>query len=180
MAKPVEKKRIVVLLLVSFLLTLLLFGPIKRAILGDNSKDVEVIPTQVFYANHVAPILNDHCVTCHRANGTAPFALTSYEYAFRKKTTIRKVVEKGIMPPWPADPTYSHFLGENFLSDDEKQILYKWVDQGARFGDSAKLPEVPTFNMLSNLGKPDVTVYMDSVLIEGNNRDKFYVVKSPF
>lgn len=180
MAKPVEKKRIVVLLLVSFLLTLLLFGPIKRAILGDNSKDVEVIPTQVFYANHVAPILNDHCVTCHRANGTAPFALTSYEYAFRKKTTIRKVVEKGIMPPWPADPTYSHFLGENFLSDDEKQILYKWVDQGARYGDSAKLPEVPTFNKLSNLGKPDVTVYMDSVLIEGNNRDKFYVVKSPF
>ena len=66
------------------------------------------------------------------------------------------------------------------MSDDEKQILYKWVDQGARFGDSAKLPKVPTFNILSNLGKPDVTVYMDSVLIEGNNRDKFYVVKSPF
>lgn len=175
------KKRVFILLIVSFVLTMLVYGPIKKVILGTkDDAPLSEVPSQVFYANHVAGILNDHCVTCHRTNGTAPFTLTSYNEVFRKKKTISKVVEKGIMPPWPADPNYSHFLGENFLTDIEKQILYKWIEQGARFGDSAKLPEVRQFSELSNLGKPDKTVYMDSIFIEGNNRDKFYVVKTPF
>ena len=180
MAKSPGKKRILVLLIASFVLTLFVYGPIKRTILGEKKSSITEVPSQVFYANHVAKVLNDHCVTCHRSNGSAPFTLTDYNAVFRKKTTIRKVVEKGIMPPWPADPTYSHFVGENFLSDVEKQLLYDWISQGARFGDSSKLPEQPTFSEISNLGKPDATVYMDSVLIIGTNRDKFYVVKSPF
>lgn len=180
MATSLGKKRLFLFLTFSFVLTLLVYKPIKKAILGEKEQNVSEVPAQAFYANHVANILNDHCITCHRPNGAAPFTLTSYEAVFRKKTTIRKVVEQGIMPPWPADPTYSHFLGENFLSDIEKQTLFKWIDQGGRFGDSSKLPELPEFNMLSNLGKPDVTVFMDSIFIEGNNRDKFFVVKSPF
>ncbi|MFT5512617.1 MAG: hypothetical protein ACI8SE_001015 [Bacteroidia bacterium] len=180
MGKAVGKKGVLLLVVLSFGLTMLVYGPVKRALMGVKSKELTKVPSQVFYANHVATVLNNHCVTCHRTNGSAPFALTSYEKVFRKKKTIRKVVEKGIMPPWPADPTYSHFLGENTLSDLEKKILFTWIDQGARFGDSSKLPTPPKFSTVSNLGEPDVTVEMDSIFVRGDNRDKFYVVKSPF
>ena len=112
MGKAVGKKRVLLLVALSFGLTMLVYGPIKRALMGTKSSEVKEAPSQVFYANHVASVLNNHCVTCHRANGSAPFALTSYEKVFRKKKTIKKVVERGIMPPWPADPNYSHFLGE--------------------------------------------------------------------
>ena len=119
MANQVSKKKYIILILVSFVLTLLVYKPIKHTLLGKKQTQVEVVPKQVFYANHIAQIINEHCLTCHRPNGAAPFSLDAYNKVFRKKTTIRKVVEKNIMPPWPADPTYSHFLGENILSDIE-------------------------------------------------------------
>lgn len=173
-------KRFLILLLVSFICTLLAYGPVKRLILGESDTQVLEVPHEVFYANHVASIVNEHCVMCHRDNGAAPFSLTDYRFVFRKKKTIRKVIRKGIMPPWPADPSYSHFLGENVLSEIEKKVIYKWIEQGGRFGDSTKLPEPKVFSEVSNLGYPDVTVYMDSVFIEGTNRDKFLIVKTPF
>jgi hypothetical protein len=180
MAKKISKGQVVALLILSFSFTLLVFGPLKRAILGNDEKAITVLPSQVFYANHVAAVLNEHCIMCHRTNGAAPFSLTDYKAVFRKKKTIKKVVDLGIMPPWPADPSYSHFIGENVLSDLEKQIIFRWIDQGGRFGDSSKLPSPKKFNTLSNLGQPDVTVFMDSIMVGGNNRDKFFVVKSPF
>ncbi|MCO4819423.1 MAG: hypothetical protein KC517_07345 [Bacteroidetes bacterium] len=180
MANKVSKKRLLVLIILSFGLTMLVYNPIKRALVSPKKSKATEVPAQVFYANHIAGILNDHCITCHRANGSAPFTLDSYNKVFRKKTTMRKVIEKGIMPPWPADPTYSHFIGENILTKVEKKIIYKWIEQGARFGDSTKLPELPKYSKVSNLGEPDVTVPMDSILVPGNNLDKFFVVKSPF
>ena len=43
----------------------------------------------------------------------------SYKDVAKRSKTIREIVNKRIMPPWPADPEYSHFLGENFLSEQK-------------------------------------------------------------
>ena len=43
------------------------------------------------------------------------------------------------MPPWPADPNYSHFIGEKILTEKEKMILQKWYDQGSIPGDTSKI-----------------------------------------
>lgn len=180
MATNTNKRKIFVLLIISFLFTLLVFKPVKRAILGTKTSVKNDVPEQVFYANHIAALLNEHCLKCHRPDGAAPFSLIGYEKVFRKKKTIKKVIEKGIMPPWPADPEYSHFLDENVLTDIEKRTIFRWIDQGARFGDSAELPQYPDFSPVSNLGTPDLTIYLDSFLVQGNNRDKFLVIKTPF
>ncbi|MFT4521126.1 MAG: hypothetical protein ACI8ZN_000050 [Bacteroidia bacterium] len=139
----------------------------------------EALPPYVTYTKHIAPLINDHCLSCHRPNGTAPFSFTDYNEVIRKKKTIAKVVMDGIMPPWPADPSYSHFIGENVLTDLERRTIRKWVDQDCLFGDSAQLRALPKFHDLSNLGQPDLTIYLEPIEIEGNNRDKFFVVKSP-
>jgi hypothetical protein len=133
----------------------------------------------VTYTSDVAPILIKNCIPCHRDGGTAPFNLITYEQVFRKKKTIKEVVQDGIMPPWPADPSYSSFVGEKFLSVEDKQILYNWIDGGAVYGDSSELPEIPNLPKLSALGEPDMTLYLDSILIKGDNLDKFYIVKVP-
>lgn len=179
MANQIGKKQVWILLALSFVVTLFVFRFIKRALIGEQT-DKDDFPEEVFYADHVATVLNTHCIKCHRPDGAAPFSLIGYDKVFRKKKTIKKVVERNIMPPWPADPSYSHFIGENVLNDYEKKILFTWIEQGARFGDSTKLPGVPDFSPVSNLGEPDLTIWMDSLLIPGNNRDRFFVVKSPF
>src|SRR5205085_1358796 len=47
----------------------------------------------VSYSMHIAPILQDHCVVCHRPGQIGPFALTSYKAAAAWSETIRAVLE---------------------------------------------------------------------------------------
>ena len=64
------------------------------------------------YAKDVAPILNKRCVTCHRPQQIAPFALTSYEEVAGWADMIAEVTELNRMPPWHADPNYGSFLND--------------------------------------------------------------------
>lgn len=82
------------------------------------------------------------------------------------------------MPPWPADRSYSHFVDEKFLTDDEKDIIKEWVEGGAPEG-AGTAPALPVYSDLSRIGLPDTTVWFDSVLIKGDNRDKFYIMTLP-
>lgn len=173
-----SRKNIILLILASFFATLAVFKFVRNGILGDNTE--KDLPATVTFTEHIAPILYSHCVQCHRPSGSGPFPLITYEQVMRKKRTIQKVIKQGIMPPWPADPTYTHFIGENVLTDFEKQLLYKWANDGYQEGMASLMPDLPKFNDLSNLGEPDVTIYLDSILLRGNNRDKFLVVKTPF
>lgn len=133
----------------------------------------------ITYTKDIAPLMMQNCVPCHRDGGTAPFNLLTYEQVFRKKKTIKKVVHEGIMPPWPADPSYTSFVGEKYLSEKEKETLFQWIDEGAIYGDSSiALPKF-NFSELSQLGQPDMTVHMDSIVVRGDNLDKFYIVKVP-
>jgi hypothetical protein len=40
-----------------------------------------------------------NCTECHRKGGVGPFSLESYEDVVAHRGMIRKVVEKGTMPP---------------------------------------------------------------------------------
>jgi hypothetical protein len=94
--------------------------------------------------------------------------------------TLRRVLEDGLMPPWPADTTYSRFRDEKIITVDEKALVLLWIKQGAPQGDSTKLPPQPEFPALSYLGQPDYTVRMDTFFIEGNNHDHFMMLKVPY
>lgn len=85
------------------------------------------------------------------------------------------------MPPWPADPTYTHFTGENFLSDGEIETIRQWVDGGMPRGDSTREPEPPEFHRGSHFGKPDLVVRCpEPVKIKGNGTDAFLILKFPY
>jgi hypothetical protein len=82
------------------------------------------------------------------------------------------------MPPWPADPSYSHFIGERTLTPEEIELIKTWVDNGAPKGDEAKIPASPIFYTGSFFKKPDAVIKMkEAVPIKGNGADHFYIVK---
>ena len=131
------------------------------------------------YSKNVAPIIYENCTPCHRSGGAAPFSLTNYQQVNRKKNTIIDVTQSGLMPPWPADREYSHFVGERFLTETQKQLLKDWVSQGAIEGDSADLPEFPVYSDVSSIGVPDTTVWFDSIYVDGISRDRFFIATLP-
>jgi mono/diheme cytochrome c family protein len=132
------------------------------------------------FAEDIAPIIYKNCASCHRPGEVGPFPLLTYEDAKRKAKTIAAVTASRYMPPWPADPSYSHFIGERFLSGDEIQTIQRWADNGAPPGDAAKLSP-PEFSTQSTLGEPDLIVKMRRpVRIPGDYTDHFMVVKIPY
>ena len=73
---------------------------------------------------------------------------------------IREVVAERRMPPWHADPKVGHFSNDARLSDDDKELINKWVDNGAPEGDPKDLPPAPEFAEGWQIPKPDEVIYM--------------------
>lgn len=146
-----------------------------------NTKQSISIPKEIYFNEHVAKIIHQKCATCHRPGESGPFDLLTYNDVYRRKKTIVKVTHNGYMPPWPADRTYSSFVGELYLTDEEKLILKNWVEQGAREGDSKNKPAIPSFPKGSQLGKPDLVIHFPKKYkIEGNNKDHYVIMKIPY
>ena len=129
---------------------------------------------QTTFAKDVAPIIYNKCATCHRTGEIGPFTLTSYEDAANRAGIIKAVVSTGYMPPWKPDPEFSHFLGEYYLTADEKQSIIDWVDQGTEYGSSVDEPDLPNFPESSLLGVPDLVLnFTETHIHEGNNDDEY-------
>jgi hypothetical protein len=110
----------------------------------------------------------------------APFPLTTYKDVAKRSKTIREIVNKRIMPPWPADPSYSHFEGENYLTENEISLINDWVEAGSPFGDSAVMIPFPKFDRGSMIGTPDAVLKIKPFLIKGDHSDRFVVMKIPY
>lgn len=89
---------------------------------------------QVTYENDVAPIINNHCVSCHKPGGYGPFSLESFSDVQKRAKFIGYVTQTRYMPPWKADPSFSHFANERYLSDKEIATIQLWIEQGLARG----------------------------------------------
>jgi hypothetical protein len=128
----------------------------------------------------VGPIIFKNCTPCHRPGESGPFELMNYEDVFKNKNKIKFVTQTRYMPPWPADISYTHFVGERALTPGEIDLIKVWVENGAPKGDASKIPNPPVFYAGSSIRKPDVVIkFKDAVPIKGNGADHFYVVKLP-
>jgi peroxiredoxin len=114
----------------------------------------------VDYAHDVAPILQRHCVMCHRSGDIGPFAFSSYETAKRKARMIEEVILTQRMPPWHADPHFGKFANAAELNAAETQTLLRWIQQGAPpSADSADpLAQAAPETAEWPLGKPDYII----------------------
>jgi len=113
----------------------------------------------VTFNRDVAPILFANCASCHRPGEIGPFSLLTYEDARPQAAAILRAVRTRAMPPWKPEPGFgSPFVGERRLSDQQIDIIRRWVDEGAVRGDPADLPAAPAYTDGWRLGEPDLVV----------------------
>ena len=132
--------------------------------LADNSVFVASatdLPGKVTFAEHIAPLVFNHCTTCHRPGQVAPFSLLSYADARKHGKMMLRVVNDRQMPPWQPEPGHGEFRDSRRLSDAQMALFAKWVEGGFEEGDAKKTPAVPDFAEDWQLGKPDLVVKMD-------------------
>jgi hypothetical protein len=138
----------------------------------------------VTYSKHIARIIQDNCVKCHRPGEIGPFALTSYDEVVGWAEMIREVVDQQRMPPWHANPKYGHFINDARLSESDKQLIARWVEAGAPEGNKADLPPPKQFTTGWQIGQPDQVIYMTdkpfNVPATGEVRYQYFVVDPGF
>ncbi|MEX0979093.1 MAG: redoxin domain-containing protein [Pirellulales bacterium] len=130
--------------------------PVTGCVIGRKPK---VEPKgEVTFAKHVAPLLQEKCVACHRAGEVGPFALVDYDEVVGWAEMIREVVSQGRMPPWSADPKIGHFANDPRLSDEQKELLNQWVDNGCPQGDPKDMPAARRWVEGWQIAQPDQVV----------------------
>lgn len=118
--------------------------------------------SDVTYAKQISRIFQKSCVECHREGEIAPFALTSYDEARGWAEMIDEVVRDERMPPWHASAEHGKFRNDPRLSDEEKQVIHRWVEAGAPLGDPKDLPEPPKFAAGWRIGTPDTVLKINA------------------
>ncbi|HEY4312057.1 MAG TPA: redoxin domain-containing protein [Pirellulales bacterium] len=133
----------------------------------------------ITFTKHIAALLQTRCVQCHRANEIGPMALTDYDEVVGWADMIREVVSENRMPPWPANPEFGHFANDARLTDEEKQLLFAWVDNGCPHGDPKDLPAPREWTDGWQIPQPDQVVRMGTsfdVPAEGVIPYQYFVV----
>jgi hypothetical protein len=128
---------------------------IVAAILSLGAYSLSQNPAPTF-SKDVAPILQQHCQTCHRPGEAAPFPLLTYQQARPWVGSMRLMVKQKQMPPWFADPAFGHFSNDRSLTPQEISTIVAWANAGAPEGNPADLPPAQTFTEGWGISKPDV------------------------
>ena len=134
------------------------------------------------FSRDVAPVLYEHCLSCHRPGQIAPFSLQTYEEVRPRAARIAEVTRSRTMPPWKPEAGHARFQDERRLTDAEIGAIHEWVEQGMLRGDPADLPALPGFSDAWRLGVPDLVVEMpESYLLPAQRRDVFrsFVIPIP-
>jgi peroxiredoxin len=117
--------------------------------------------TPVTFAEHVMPLLQQHCQGCHHKGGEAPFSLMTYQEVADHGPMIAEVVSEQRMPPWYASKEHGQFTNQRGMNADERAAINAWVLAECPQGDMAKAPAPRVF--AENLwkiggGTPDLIV----------------------
>lgn len=140
------------------------------------------ITAKVNYTRDIAPILQAHCMNCHRPGEVAPFSLTNYDDARKRARQIARVANSRIMPPWKPETGFGHFLDERRLTPREIELLSAWAEAGAPQGNTVDLPAPPQFVDGWQLGEPDLVLKMPEpfeIHAEGRDIIRQFVIPIP-
>lgn len=134
---------------------------------------VHAAEPQVTWNRDVAPIVFEHCTTCHHSGGGAPFELTTYAQAARWSRQMATVTASRYMPPWLPEAGHGDFAGDRHLPQRDIELIAAWVKQGAPEGDTAA-PAAPRYPADWSLGPPDLVLTMPvSVPVPASGQDIF-------
>ena len=99
----------------------------------------------VTWNREISRVVFDKCGSCHRPDGTA-FSLMTYADAQPRANEIKEAVLARRMPPWGGVKGFGQFRNDSSLSQEQVELITKWVDGGIRRGNNPDmLPKAPEF-----------------------------------
>ena len=130
----------------------------------------------------IAPIIFNHCSTCHHPGEAAPFNLLTYGDVKKHAKQIAEVTRRRLMPPWLPTPGHNDFVGQRSLDDEQIELLQLWVAQGAPEGAAGNAPPMPVWRDGWRLGQPDLIIELPqtyTLAADGKDVYRNFVIPIP-
>jgi hypothetical protein len=102
----------------------------------------DIITTSITWTRDISRIVNNHCASCHHADGAA-FSLMTYSDARPWAVAIKEEILRRRMPPWGAIKGFGEFRNDQALTPEEMERIVSWTDGGVPEGEPKDLPESP-------------------------------------
>lgn len=145
--------------------------PVLTAVEGDTFAATSETLT---YYNQISRVVHRNCGSCHHQGGIGPFPLLTKDEVSGLRYEIEREVSEGNMPPWlPADSCES-LQGSMKMDEAEKEMLLRWIREGALEGEVERAPDLPTF--VSGdwlLGEPDYVSVYEEPYVMGPGPDQY-------
>ena len=146
------------------------------AVSGAQAQDQEIT-----YNSHVANIINENCVVCHREGGIGPMQFETYDQVRPWAPLIQMKVANREMPPYAYDQHIGvqDLKGDWRLEQEEIDTIVAWVDNGSPLGDADIVPTKPEFpdpndwNFAADFGQPDAIIPSSPYDIPANGNDQW-------
>ncbi len=97
------------------------------------------------FAGDVLPMLQAHCMECHRSGEIGPFDVSTLDEVSGWAAMMLETMEQGRMPPWHASAEHGAFKNERHLPAGAIDLFRRWIDAGMPAGDAAAAPAAPAF-----------------------------------
>ncbi|MEP3482331.1 MAG: redoxin domain-containing protein [Fuerstiella sp.] len=101
---------------------------------AGKSTAVPAAENSITYAEHVIPLLQKHCIECHRAGEIGPFEMTDYVEVAGWADTMLETIDNGRMPPWHAEPGVGNFHNARSMPESDRQLFRDWIAGGLKPG----------------------------------------------
>jgi hypothetical protein len=128
-------------------------------------------PANPTFNRDVLPILRKNCQSCHRPRQVAPMSFLTYESARPWAKAMKVAVLTKKMPPWFADPRFSHFSNDRSLAESDIETIAQWADAGAPEGDPKDAPPAVKWPEDGWEVQPDIVVNGPETLVPAHPKN---------
>ena len=116
-------------------------------LISCTTEKIDTALQEVTYYQDIAPIITNNCLSCHREEGSAPFALDSYDTVRAFGPSIVDSISQRRMPPFHADNSgeCQEFIHSPWLASEDIETITSWVEQGSAEGEVTEIA-IPSFS----------------------------------
>ena len=140
--------------------------------LGSSTSGHTPIASRFTYNEHLFPVFERQCGSCHIDGGVAPMSLLTYQEAFPWTQSIREEVLGLRMPPWKAEDGFGEFLNGHVLPAHELDMILEWSSGGYPQGPRDQSPTPPSPSETWALGAPSLDLTLsDPFLIDAGTSE---------
>ena len=136
--------------------TIGLAAAVVTVLLGSSTSGHTAIASRFTYNEHLFPVFERQCGSCHVEDGVAPMSLLTYNEAYPWTQSIREEVLGLRMPPWKAEDGFGDFVNGHILPAHEMDMILEWSSGGYPQGPRDQTPVATPSTADWSLGTPTV------------------------